>query len=91
MLPVSLNHSHESGVGSADGASGSLSTTGTSTGGWPRKRASRSASNWARNPAMKSARTSARRLACPLISGTWLTTALTRRSMAATTSTWPPE
>jgi hypothetical protein len=34
--PVSLNHSHESGVGSADTASGSGSTTGTIAGGSPR-------------------------------------------------------
>src|SRR6266487_1967538 len=81
----------EGGVGSADGASGSESTTGTIAGGSTRKRASRSASNCSRNPAMKSARTSARRLAWPLISGTWQTTALTRRSTAATTRTWPPE
>jgi hypothetical protein len=40
---------------------------------------------------MKAARTRARRLACPLTSGTWLRTALTRRSIAATTRTWPPE
>jgi len=39
---------------------------------------------------MKAARTRARRLACPLTSGTWLRTALTRRSIAAT-RTWPPE
>jgi hypothetical protein len=42
-------------------------------------------------PAMKSARTRARRLSCPLTSGTWQTTAFTRRSMAPTTSVWPPE
>src|SRR5262249_36100528 len=66
-------------------------TTGTMAGGSPRKRARRSASNCWRNPAMKSARTSARRLSCPLTSGTWLTTALTRRSIAATTRTGPPE
>src|SRR5664280_746591 len=40
---------------------------------------------------MKAARTRARRLACPLTSGTWLRTALTRRSIAATTRTWSPE
>ena len=44
-----------------------------------------------RKPAMKAARTRASRLACPLTSGTWLRTALTRRSIAATTRTWPPE
>ena len=36
---------------------------------------------------MKSDRTSVRMLSCPLIIGTWLTTALTRRSMAPTTKT----
>src|SRR6201986_4689270 len=35
VLPVSENPSQESGVGSADGASGSLSTTGTMAGGVP--------------------------------------------------------
>ena len=60
-------------------------------GGSPRKRASRSASNICRNPARKSARTSSAMLAEPLTSGTCATTAFTRRSIAPTTSTCPPE
>ena len=36
VRPVSVNHSYESGVGSADGASGSSSTTGTIAGASPR-------------------------------------------------------
>ena len=90
-MPVSVNHCQESAVGSADAASGSSSTTGTIAGGSPSERASRSASNISRNPAMKSDWTRARRLSCLLTSGTWLTTAFTRRSIAATTSTWRPE
>jgi hypothetical protein len=78
-------------VGSAEGANGSSSTTGTIAGGSPRKRASRSALNPAWNPAMKSARTSARKFAWAETTGACETTHFTRRSMAPTTSTWPPE
>src|ERR1700682_4774056 len=52
---VSVNQVYESGVGSAEGASGSLSTTGTMAGGSPLKRASRSLLNCAWKPAVKTA------------------------------------
>jgi hypothetical protein len=89
-FPVSLNHSQESGVGSADTASGSESTTGTIAGGSPRKRAARSWSMAARFGPRKSWRTSRWMLRKPLTSGTWQATHLIRWSIAPRTSTWPP-
>src|SRR5215470_15159386 len=46
LLPVSVNHCHESGVGSAQGLIRSCATTGIIARGWPTYRAFRSASNW---------------------------------------------
>ena len=91
VSPVWLNHSHESGVGSAEAAIGSASTTGIMAGGSPRKRASRSASNASSVAAMKSERTRRLAFSWPLMSGTWETTHFTRRSIAPTARTWPPE
>jgi hypothetical protein len=91
LAAVSVNHWNESAVGSAAATIGFSETTGTMAGAAPVYLAARSPSNALRNPAIRSARTSARMLSCPLIIGTWLTTAFTRRSIAPTISTCPPE
>ena len=90
VLPVSVNHCQESGVGRAEGASGSSATTGIMPGSLPAKRASRSASSCARTIGRKSLRTRRCTFLNPLISGTCDTTALIRLSMAPSTRTCPP-
>src|SRR4029077_3236127 len=88
--PVSVNHDQESGVGSAEGASGSSATTGIMARGFPAQRLRRSSPNMPSSPAQKSARINRLALLWPLIKGTCPATHLTLRSIAPTTSTWPP-
>jgi hypothetical protein len=87
VLPVSVNHCQESGVGSAAGSSGFSATTGTMAGSLPWKPASRVGVELLAEAVDEVGADQRPHVVIAADQGTWATTALTRRSMAATTRT----